>query len=392
MLNLSFLPASLVPFISSVHFPSETHLITFDISNHAANQARLMDQALNPYDLRDDEYMMVEDEFLQTAKLFTRHLHLAEYERLKSLVQSKINNGQEITRPVLANVQVPEERKMKMRAEERKKAQREALRSVLEGEEDEEEEVGGSGIGLARTKVKGKGKGKGSMARDTTSDSSDLDATPRPKPLKRAQSTPRQSNAPPSSPPDATLTFLKPVFPASKSRPSTTTSHTSRYTATTATTAAASSSFDAHSSTKTPSPRPSTTKPAPHTSTSTNTTTAKQPRTRHRSGRSLSDLLDDDFDPPTPTASTPKAAAPSKVEVQPTTKTPVTQRKSSSLTSIGSVRTSQPRPECVGSSDTGNTLQRRRSRDRLKGREKEGKAEEDRRGSITLDDIPTFLF
>lgn len=49
----------------------------------------------------DDRYRMVEDEFLAVAGEFTRHLHAAEYQRLKSLASSKnaetIDN---ISRPV----------------------------------------------------------------------------------------------------------------------------------------------------------------------------------------------------------------------------------------------------------------------------------------------------
>lgn len=37
----------------------------------------------------DDIYMMVEDEFLSTAKLFTQHIHHAEYVRLKKLAKSR---------------------------------------------------------------------------------------------------------------------------------------------------------------------------------------------------------------------------------------------------------------------------------------------------------------
>jgi hypothetical protein len=49
----------------------------------------------------DDIYMQVEDEFLTTASLFTRHLHHAEYKRQKQLARTK-NEGrmQSITRPV----------------------------------------------------------------------------------------------------------------------------------------------------------------------------------------------------------------------------------------------------------------------------------------------------
>ena len=35
----------------------------------------------------DDIYVMVEDEFLATAQLYTQHLHQAEYQRLKALAR-----------------------------------------------------------------------------------------------------------------------------------------------------------------------------------------------------------------------------------------------------------------------------------------------------------------
>jgi len=51
----------------------------------------------NGYDA-DDLWIMVEDEFLATAKLFTQHLHHAEYQRLKR--QAEDLDAGNITRPV----------------------------------------------------------------------------------------------------------------------------------------------------------------------------------------------------------------------------------------------------------------------------------------------------
>jgi hypothetical protein len=49
----------------------------------------------------DDMYRMVEDEFLAVAGEFTRHLHTAEYQRLKGLVKSEnAETIQNISRPV----------------------------------------------------------------------------------------------------------------------------------------------------------------------------------------------------------------------------------------------------------------------------------------------------
>lgn len=48
----------------------------------------------------DDVYMMVEDEFLSTAQLYTSHLHHAEYQRLKKLAKQR--ETEDVPRP--ANV------------------------------------------------------------------------------------------------------------------------------------------------------------------------------------------------------------------------------------------------------------------------------------------------
>ncbi|KAL5116553.1 hypothetical protein ACEQ8H_005549 [Pleosporales sp. CAS-2024a] len=60
-----------------------------------------MRKGVSRFDLRDDEWMMVEDEFLETAKLFTRHLHIAEYERLKQSIEAKKRDQVQVTRPVM---------------------------------------------------------------------------------------------------------------------------------------------------------------------------------------------------------------------------------------------------------------------------------------------------
>ena len=63
----------------------------------------------------DDIWVMVEDEFLSTARLFTQHLHHAEYQRLKKLArvqnESKI---QSIARPVDNRSAVSSETKKKV--------------------------------------------------------------------------------------------------------------------------------------------------------------------------------------------------------------------------------------------------------------------------------------
>ncbi|KAK4188454.1 hypothetical protein QBC35DRAFT_195747 [Podospora australis] len=49
----------------------------------------LKEKFMIPGPQNDDKYRMVEDEFLSIAQEFTRHLHTAEYQRLKSLAMSK---------------------------------------------------------------------------------------------------------------------------------------------------------------------------------------------------------------------------------------------------------------------------------------------------------------
>jgi hypothetical protein len=64
---------------------------------HWLTSNRLMIEGID----NDDMYRMVEDEFLAVAGEFTRHLHTAEYQRLKGLVKSKnAETIQNISRPV----------------------------------------------------------------------------------------------------------------------------------------------------------------------------------------------------------------------------------------------------------------------------------------------------
>lgn len=53
----------------------------------------------------DDSWIMVEDEFLATAKLFTQHLHHAEYQRLKK--QAEEHRAGNIARPVDGRTALP---------------------------------------------------------------------------------------------------------------------------------------------------------------------------------------------------------------------------------------------------------------------------------------------
>ena len=101
----------------------------------------------------DDKYRMVEDEFDATTRLFTAHMHRAEYLRLRKLAARRSPTAaSKIARPVDPNAKMSSELEEKKRAEERRKVVEEALaKSGVRGrkkgggecEEDEDEEVKG---------------------------------------------------------------------------------------------------------------------------------------------------------------------------------------------------------------------------------------------------------
>ncbi|KAF2120517.1 hypothetical protein BDV96DRAFT_565010 [Lophiotrema nucula] len=92
-----------------------------------------MRRGVSRLDLQDDEWMMVEDEFLQTAKLFTRHLHLAEYERLKKNIEEKKDEMQkeDPLRPVVEGAKPSWEGRLKLKAEAQEKRQKKTLKEVF---------------------------------------------------------------------------------------------------------------------------------------------------------------------------------------------------------------------------------------------------------------------
>ncbi len=63
----------------------------------------------------DDGYIMVEDEFLATAQLYTKHLHHAEYQRLKNLARTRQTQISETdtNRPVSTTIMRDELRRKK---------------------------------------------------------------------------------------------------------------------------------------------------------------------------------------------------------------------------------------------------------------------------------------
>lgn len=100
------------------------HSATDDGAGRAASSSPPPSQPPKQSPLRpglngDDIYIMVEDEFLATAQTFTRHLHHAEYRRLKRLAKDR--NGADIpkvSRPTDGTTNMREELRKKKQAEE----------------------------------------------------------------------------------------------------------------------------------------------------------------------------------------------------------------------------------------------------------------------------------
>jgi len=110
------------------------------IQHHVPPELEYMRAGASKFDLRDDEWMMVEDEFLETAKLFTRHLHIAEYQKLKERIEAKKKEQVEVARPVVLGGKMSAEGSMKKKAEVQEKRQIKAIRDVFASQDDENEE------------------------------------------------------------------------------------------------------------------------------------------------------------------------------------------------------------------------------------------------------------
>ncbi|KAF1831879.1 hypothetical protein BDW02DRAFT_571620 [Decorospora gaudefroyi] len=102
-------------------------------------QVEAMYKGVSKFDLRDDEWMMVEDEFLETAKLFTRHLHIAEYEKLKKMIEEKKKEAK-VARPVVAGARRSIEGAFKEKAKVQEQRQKQAIRDVFESKDSDEED------------------------------------------------------------------------------------------------------------------------------------------------------------------------------------------------------------------------------------------------------------
>jgi hypothetical protein len=80
----------------------------------------------------DDRWVQVEDEFLTTAKLFTQHLHHAEYQRLKRQARSKNASAiHRISRPVDSTTKLSTESRIKIQGAEQRHNQKNTLTNII---------------------------------------------------------------------------------------------------------------------------------------------------------------------------------------------------------------------------------------------------------------------
>ncbi|KAL6708464.1 hypothetical protein ACN47E_002727 [Coniothyrium glycines] len=154
-----------------------------------------MRKGMSNFDLRDDEWMMVEDEFLETAKLFTRHLHIARYEELKEQIEKKKEEA-EISRPVVPNSHFSDVGAVKEKARLQEKRQRKAMRDVFASQHDEDGEIVGKRTTRSFIKTATKSSPNSRNMHDTDSD--DLD-TAKPVPKRSSSDTLPPKRPPPAS-------------------------------------------------------------------------------------------------------------------------------------------------------------------------------------------------
>ncbi|KAH7559480.1 hypothetical protein BM1_04417 [Bipolaris maydis] len=334
-----------------------------------------MHGAISKFDLRDDEWMMVEDEFLETAKLFTRHLHIAEYEKLKEMIEEK-KKGADAPRPVVPNAKMSDIGAMKDRAKVQEQKQKRALQDVFASQDDDEAQEQRSSLSthvsrnlttlphaVSKRALGGTAKQQPVARGVSDSDSEDLDTVrPPAKPaLKAATSAPSKISSSPSRPisastPSLTTKLSSPIF------------------------------------TK-PALPPTYTKPTPPP-------TPAKPRSRTSLAKPF-DMLDDWI--PSKSQPSPKVSL-ERPSIQPlTSPTPVISKPTRSFDSIEMAKPSLPARSASSSAEmgaqqisSGGSVRSKDVAERLAKRKaerekKEGEKEKKRR-TVDVDDIPTFLF
>jgi hypothetical protein len=218
------------------------------IQDYIQPQTELMRKGASRFDLRDDEWMMVEDEFLETAKLFTRHMHIAEYEKLKKRIDAKKKEEIEAARPVVKGAGMSFEGKLKEKAKAQEKRQRKAIRDVFATQNEDDEDEASSWLDTSSMPAPTSSKQPLPQSLAHEPDSDDLDAqrpvqrtnykakpapVPIPKPDRSVSSKATgQSSAlrPHEAPARSTSNFAKPALPAPTIKPRTAASRRSRAT------------------------------------------------------------------------------------------------------------------------------------------------------------------
>lgn len=329
------------------------------LADYAQPYIEPMRKGVSKFDLRDDEWMMVEDEFLETAKLFTRHLHIAEYDRLKESIEAKKKEA-EVARPVVAGAKRSVEGAMKERAKVQNSRQKKAIRDVFASQEDSSEDDRASYRSKPSRPMSTTAKPKPATNGSRDTDSDDLDASRAPKP-KTARPAP-EAEAIPVPAARETLAYLN----ASKTAPS------------------------------------PFAKPVIPASSAAKTATAAPPRGRSRVPRMTPFDMLDEYTPPTFDTRTPPAVTAN--ERRPSTSSKPRSRPTSSnhsspqtLQSLDA-KTVKPRGP-VDSLDHWGALKEssglgKETADRIAKRKAERAKEGDgkKKRATDLDDIPTFLF
>ena len=316
------------------------------LADYARPHFEPMRKGVSKFDLRDDEWMMVEDEFLETAKLFTKHLHIAEYDRLKEAIEAK-KKELALARPVVAGAERSVEGALKDKAKAQEIRQKQAIRDVFASQGDSSEDKVSSDRRRLNKPASTTVQPRLSNNAPSDTDSDDLDARHVPKAKPAATASASKPTAP----------IAKPNAPIAKPNAQSNLSPVSN---------PAASSFARPAlppASKPSRPRPNASRMTPF------------------------DMLDE-YTAPSPSSarsrSSPQAApSPSPRTSGSTTRNPPQPRRSSEITDDWS-------PVPSSSTTSKETLARmaKRKAERAKGTAEQG----DKRASAQLDDMPTFLF
>jgi hypothetical protein len=304
----------------------------------SAPRTENMRMAVSRFDLRDDEWRMVEDDLLETAKLFTHHLRVEDYKMIEQGIEAKkkgIATGPAAVRPVVAGATLSAEVTLKEKARVQSEKQRRAFRDVFTSRDEDDEHTAS-----ARTQAAGR---PSVIPASSDTDSDDLDAPLRPS--RSMAQRPTTLNPRSSTPP-----MSMPIGPQAAERP-----------------------------------KPPFTKPIPAPRSSA-------PRLKNSSGhRAMPFDMLDDYLPKANRSATAAAAAEREEETTPTTETLVQSRSNDKPPRRIDVnkrprRSTQLLEEWdAGKADEGTEVIN------TQGRHTKEKSSGKRKAADAADDIPTFL-